>query len=328
MIVLAVVLTLLGLVLPHLLPLTRTAPATAAAFWAVSLALRALLAIFVALYLAFFVPATKPFAELTHWCLHAVLPLLTAHLGLEGDTVGDAATLLPGLLVTASLFSVAAGVVRAARAVRRLLARYTLGPGPRGSIIVSGAEVMLAAAGLARPQVLVSTGALLELDDEELAAGLDHEKGHIARRHRFLLVFAELCRGLGRFVPGSARAMRELTFHLERDADHWALRRKHDRLALATAICKSARTSALSSLAATRLSGSGTKERLAQLLEAQAVPPSRFRAATLNALAAAMIALTILTAALVPSTALAGAQRFSGAEEFRHCEHGLNSHHH
>lgn len=320
MIVAIAVLSVVGLGLPHVLPLERTAPAVAATFWAVALALRALLAIFLALYLAFFLPGTHPFSDLTHWCWDTVLPFLTAHLGLDGHKVGDAATILPGFLVMASLGSVVFGVLRAARAVRRLVARHTLGPGPRDSVIVAGGDVMLAAAGLARPRVLVSAGALIELDDDELAAGLDHEQGHIARRHRFLLVFAELCRGVGRFVPGGRRAVRELAFHLERDADEWALRRSHDRVALASAICKSAEPPSLNSPAAVSLNGAGTKERLDQLIQ---LPPrtSGAQSLVLHVLAVALVCATLVLAGLVPSTALAGAERLSELHEVRHCEH-------
>ncbi len=144
------VLVAIGIVLPHGLRLERSAPAAAAALWAVSLALRALITIFLALYLALFLPGTPVFAGLTHWCWHTVLPVLTTHLGLDGHRVGDAATILPGLLVMTSLLSVAFGVFRGARVIRRLLARDALGPGPSDSVIVAGPDVILAAAGLKR----------------------------------------------------------------------------------------------------------------------------------------------------------------------------------
>ena len=314
-----------GTALPHFLRLERSAPAAAATLWAVSLALRALGAMFVVLYIAFFLPGTRAFNAVTHWCWHTVLPVVTAQLGLDGHNVGDAATILPGLIVMVSLLSVTFGVVRAARAVRRLLRRDAIGPGPADSVIVPGSDVVLAAAGLTHPRVVVSAGALLALDDEELAAGLDHEHGHIARRHRFLLVFAELCRGIGRAIPGSRRALRELAFHLERDADQWALGRLHDRLALASAICKSAGAELAgaeptATIAAAPLAGVGTGERLTQLIHGPPANSSRRRAAILNAAAIAMVMVTVVTAALVPSTALAGASHVGHDHQLRHCE--------
>jgi len=313
-------LIVVGIVLPHVLRLERSTPAAAATLWLASLALRALSAVFVVLYLTFFLPGTDLFATLTHWCWHTVLPFLTAHLGLDGHNVGDVATLLPGFVVMFSLFSVTFGVFRAARAVRRFLARDTLGPGPSDSLIVAGPDVVLAAAGLTRPRVVVSAGALLELDDEELAAGLDHEHGHIARRHRFLLVFAELCHGIGRFVPGSRRAIRELAFHLERDADRWALERSHDRYALASAILKAAGAYSATSWVATSLGGSRTTVRLGQLTDEPAMGVRRTFALLLNTAAVVMVVATLAAAALVPSTALAGAQQLGGGQQVRHCE--------
>jgi beta-lactamase regulating signal transducer with metallopeptidase domain len=107
-------------------------------------------------------------------------------------------------------------------------------------VIVGGDDVLLAAAGLTHPTVVVSAGALTALDDAELAAGLEHERGHIARHHRYLLLFAEGCRALGALLPGTRRAAAELAYHLERDADAYALARSHEPLALASAICKAA----------------------------------------------------------------------------------------
>ena len=308
-----------GIALPHLLRLSRSTPMAAVTLWTAALALRALLVIFIVLYVAFFVPGTEVFAELTHWCWHTVVPFLAAHLGLDGHYVGDAATILPGLLTMISLLSVTIGVARGTRAIGRLLARESLGPGPSDSVIVTGQDVMLAAAGLSHPQVVVSAGALLELDDEELAAGLDHERGHIARRHRFLLVFAELCRSIGRAVPGSRHAISELAFHLERDADRWALRQSNNPYALASAICKAAGTNE-TTWARASLGGGRASARLGELIDADDVPPTRGRW-LLNATAATMVGLTLLVAALVPSSALAGSQQLGSAVPHYHCDH-------
>lgn len=48
-----------------------------------------------------------------------------------------------------------------------------------------------------------------------------------------LLVAAEICRALARFVPGTAATISELRYHLERDADEYALRCRHEPTALA-----------------------------------------------------------------------------------------------
>jgi Zn-dependent protease with chaperone function len=194
-----------AIALPHALRLERASPPIAIVIWASVLSLRALVGALVALWLLFFFPATDVFAAITRWCLHDVLP---GHV--NGHDVGHAATLVPSLAIAASLTSVLAGTWRLGRRLQRVVSG-ALG-GPAGSRIIGGRDVLLAAVGMRRPQVLVSAGALIALDDDELAAGLAHERGHIARRHRYVLVYAELCRALGRVVPGTRRAAAELSF--------------------------------------------------------------------------------------------------------------------
>lgn len=208
-----------AIALPHLLRLRRVEPMVAVTLWGSVLALRALTGVFIALWLVFFMPHSALFNAITHWCWEALIPLLATQLGLDGHQLGDAASIVPSFLLVASMLSVAFGVARAARSAQRLLNGHSLGAGPQDSVIVGGPEVVVAAAGIRRPQVIVTAGALIALDDDELAAGLEHERGHIARRHRFVMVFAELCRATARFLPGNHRAVSELTFHLERDAD-------------------------------------------------------------------------------------------------------------
>jgi hypothetical protein len=308
-----------GIALPHLLRLQRASPVTAAALWLCSLGLRALAGVLAVVYLLFFLPQTELFSSLTHWCLHTALPFVAGEIGVEGHGLGDLTLYVPGALLTLSLVVVCLTTARDARAARDLLVHDALGDGPRDSLIVSGPDIAFAVAGIARPRIVVSAGALARLDDDELAAALDHEQAHIAHRHRYVMLVALGCRALGRLVPGGGRALRELAFQLERDADRCALRRRNDRLALASVICKAA---AAERPAIAQLGGTGVRERLGQLLEDQ--PPHRTRraGAALNGLAVAMVACTLLLAALVPTAAVAGA----GADAHRahhaqHCEH-------
>ena len=173
------------------------------------------------------------------------------------------------MALVASLLWAMARVVQATLAVRRLV-RAPLGRGPQGSVIIGGDDVMLAAAGLAHPTLVVSAGALARLDDAELAAAIAHERAHIRRRHRYVLLYAELCRVLGRPLPGTARAVRQLRFHIERDADRSAVRERADRLALASAICKAA-TGATTRAGMAALGGDGTAARVRELLQDVAV---------------------------------------------------------
>jgi Zn-dependent protease with chaperone function len=308
-----------GIALPHVLELQRATPAVAAVLWLCSLALRALTGVLLVLYLVVYLPSTALFQALAHWCWHAVLPLVAAHLGLDGHRLADAATAVPVLLLAASLFSVGVGVVRAARSVHRLVRRHALRPGPRGSVIVGGQEVLLAAAGLRRPRVLVSAGALIALDDAELSAGLDHERGHIARRHRYVLLLAQLLHAVGRLVPGSRRALRELSFHLERDADRWSLSRRNDRIALARVIAKAADARALATgVVVAPLGGAGVLERVRQLVdEGAAMQPRRVTA--LHLIGVAMVTVTIALAVVLPASVVVSVDQLPADAAVRHC---------
>lgn len=306
-----------GIAGPHALPVRRAPPVTAAALWGASLALRALAVVFLATYVILGLPATGVFVALTQWCLHAVVPLTPEHLGLSGHRLADTAMLFPGALILVSLSSASYGLFRAARALRRAISAGRLARGPRGSVVVGGRGVLVAAAGLARPVVVVSTGALTVLDDEELGAGLDHERGHIVRCHRYVLLAGRLCLATGHLIPGARVAFDELAFHLERDADRWALRRSHDRLALASAICKASTTRTTSALIAP-LGGGRVVERLDQITGATE-PLGRAPARLLNAAAALLVAATLAGALMLPVAAHAGAHQLRHAEQITHC---------
>jgi len=175
----------------------------------------------------------------------------------------------------------------------------------------------VAAAGLRHPRVLVSAGALTSFDDEELAASLEHEQGHIARNHRYILVLAELCRALGRFLPGTRAAARELGIHLERDADRFALARRHSPAALASAICKAAQRPTVAPIAA--LGGGGVSRRIRELLEADR-QPVRSRGLPVRVLATTMGVLVVALAAALPSIALAAVGGAGGSSDVRYCD--------
>lgn len=319
MIVLFAALAAAAIALPHLLRLDHVAAPVAVACWLAALVVRALAGVLVVLALILFVPQTQLFAALTAWCWHAILPLFELHLGLDGHTAGDAAMLLPLVLLVVSAGSAAWAVVRAARAVRRMLDRRALGDGPLGSVIVGGPDVMVAAAGLTRPRVVVSAGALVEFDDDELAASVEHERGHIARSHRYLLLFAEACRAIGCFLPGGRRAIAQLTFQLERDADDYALARDHDRLALASAICKAAalrpRAGGLTPLA----DGRSVLGRVRLLADGPPTPRRALQRCSAGA-ATLTVALALVLAASLPQVASAGAQTLAQLPPIERCQ--------
>jgi hypothetical protein len=307
-----------GIALPHALHLERTSPRLAASIWLAALALRALAAAFCALFIILYLPATELFALVTHWCWHAVVPLLATHLSLSGHPLGDVALVMPAFVLTASGLSVTVGLWRTARRVHRLLQCAVVGPGPQQSLVFADGDLLVAAAGLRRPRVVISAGALLELDDEELAASLAHERGHIAQRHRYLVLAGELCLALARFIPGSKTASRELLFHLERDADRYAVARIPDPAALVTAIGKAAGGATLGA-PALALGGGVVSRRLQVLLDDDTPRPAHRRDLRLRVLALVMTTMVALGVAALPSAAHAGLHRAAAVPSVQHC---------
>jgi len=242
-----------------------------------------------------------------------VLPLVGTHLPLEGHRLGDTATLLPGLFLALSTVSFSWALARTAQAVRSMLRRRALSGGPMGSLIVPDGEVLVAAARVRHPTVVVSAGALCAFDDEELAASVDHERGHIARHHRFLLVLGELCRSVGRLVPGGPQALT-----LERDADEYALARRHDPLALASAICKAggASTAVPTTLA---LEGDGNVVDRLRLLMSGSPRGGHVLHRTALFAVVAMATLILGLVVALPGVVAAGAQTLAEAPPVVHC---------
>ena len=299
---------------PHLLRLDDQPPMLAAVVWLAALALRAVVTVSVIVFLLVVLPTTAVFDAITHWCWHAVVPGLATHLGLNGHAVGDVALVLPAVVVAASVASVGFGVWRAARGVQRLI-RAAKGGGPGNSLIIGDAAVLVAAAGLRHPQVVISAGALTVFDDAELFASLEHERGHILRRHRWILVAGEAMRGVGRLVPGAKRAASELAFHLERDADRFALEHRHEPAALARAICKAAQAPPLGPMA-TALSSGGGVRRVRQLIEGTPCRPASTPARTV---AVALVGLVVGLSALLPAATLAAVSPDRSGQPVRHC---------
>jgi hypothetical protein len=158
-----------------------------------------------------------------------------------------------------------------------------------------------------RGRVVISERAVEVMDDDELAAGMAHELAHLHRRHRPLLLLASLLATIGRPLPGTVGAHRELCFQLERDADAWAVNRLHDPLSLASAICKAA--GATEPRGTTGLAGKGpVTRRLAELLGERGARSPRVELAAralATTLAGTVLALAIVTPAWA-STVVAG----------------------
>lgn len=298
----------LGVAVPHCVRLDHVRPTTAALLWMTALTLRAAVVVSLVAYIALLAPDTEAFGALTHWCQHTMLPVVGLHVDLQGHVVGRIATVAPVMLAALCMLAGALGAARAAGAVRRALANESLGAGPQNSVIVGGPEVIMAAAGLVHPRILVSAGALAVLDDEELGAALAHEQGHIAHRHHLLLAYGESCRALARVLPGTRRAVSEMRFHLERDADEWAVRGHHDPVALASAICKAARGGPENVPVVITLGGGGIERRLDELLDARPCCSGTRRRRVVDYGAAMMVCVALACMVALPATTFAGAR--------------------
>ena len=308
-----------AIIAPHLLDLDRVKPVTAAGIWLGALGLRALTATLTVIAVLLWFPTTQLFQLVTYWCWHTVLPFLAQHLPLDGYAIGGFAVVLPLLLLLASLLSVSFGLWRAARGVRRLLEATTVGPGPQESLVLADGDVLVAAAGLRRPQVVISAGALTLLDDEELAASLAHERGHIDHRHRWILVLAELFWAFARFLPGTRAASRELQFHLERDADAFAVSHAHDPAALASAICKAAVRNPFGTTV-TRLGGGSVARRIRLLLDGDAAPGRPRDRLAPKAVATAIAVATALGFGALPAAGHAALHERAPSPAPQHCD--------
>jgi Zn-dependent protease with chaperone function len=153
-----------------------------------------------------------------------------------------------------------------------------------------------------RRQIVLTTGALAALDDDQLAAVLAHERAHLRGRHDLVLAAAA---ALQRAFPRATTfrdAHRELTSLVEMLADDVAARR-NDRVTIATALVRLAEASA--PVAALGAGGSTSLARVRRLA-APAHPLGTGRS-LLTAVAAATLLATPVAVATAPAVLVAAA---------------------
>lgn len=287
---------------PHLLPMHKVDPSSAAAVWLAALALRALTAIGGAIFAFVYLPQTGLYDAVAHWCWNEALPILTTHLGLSGHPLIHAAVLLPGLALAVSVLWLLFGLARAWMGLRDRLA-CAVGAGPLGSTVIEDHQVVVGVTGVGRGRIVVSDRALGLMDRAELEASLSHELAHIRRRHRPLLLLASLLTALARVLPGTRHAERELRFSLERDADQYAVRETEDPLSLASAICKAAEAKPLPS--AIGLGDGGRVALRLDILAGEAPRAGRAWERGARLLGLGMTLMVLALSATLPSWALA-----------------------
>jgi Zn-dependent protease with chaperone function len=171
-------------------------------------------------------------AALIEACQSFALPQLTTM---------SVLTLLLGSGAFAVLALAGRSVVRQTRASRRFLAGLQIiGPAPCGlpSTFVFADEAPQAfCAGLLRPRIFVSTGAIAALADDELQAVLAHERHHAGCRDPLRLLLARTASDALFFLPGMRQLADRYAALAELAADRAAVRANGgDRRSLAAAL--------------------------------------------------------------------------------------------
>jgi Zn-dependent protease with chaperone function len=306
----AVALSIPATAAPHYIPLHRAAPMTGAAVWMLALLLRALVVVVTATFVFAHLAHTEVLEAGLYWCWQEVLPDISGWLGFAEHPVAHTAVAVPVLAITAAVLAHVYDGLRAWAGLRRRLSREGSAVGPHGAAVLPGGEVVVAVTRFGRGRVVVSGRALEVMDEEELAAGVAHEFAHLRRRHRPLLHVASLLATAARPLPGTTTAHRELSFQLERDADEWVVKRLHDPLSLASAICKVAGAAEQPGTAS--LAGSGpVTRRLAELVGDRAVRSTRVEL-TARVLVTALAGVVLLLATATPTWANALGEPLSG----------------
>jgi Zn-dependent protease with chaperone function len=129
---------------------------------------------------------------------------------------------LLGLIVLSAVVYAGARELRADARFRRAIARRTRGS-VQGALVVDEVRPQAFCAGLLRPRVYVSRGALEILSDAELAAVLAHERHHAAQRDPLRLTSARLLAAGLFFVPPLRRAVERQHSLAEIGADEAAV---------------------------------------------------------------------------------------------------------
>ncbi|MCH8559184.1 M56 family metallopeptidase [Nesterenkonia sp. DZ6] len=254
-------------------------------------------------------PLPAPVAEVCQRCLEASNPFST---GFAMETGIPTAAFL--FAPAAAVLLVAALGLRAAAKRKSLLretCRSLLPVGRRQVIdghlvtVVEDPHPSAFALGRDRWGIVVSTGLLAALNDQELRAVLAHEAAHLRERHHLVLDFIGSITGPLRWVPFAGAIAEAVPHYLEVSADNAAQRRAGTR-ALASALlvmgeASSAQRTASSQTGAQRMMLAAGPERVRQLIS-----PVSPRQGILGAVAmTAIMAVLIVTSATAHGAALA-----------------------
>lgn len=154
-------------------------------------------------------------------------------------------------------------------------------PAPRLVVLPEESPVLLCR-GVRRPELVISRGAIDQLDPQELRAAVAHELGHVRSRDAWWSWLTMAARAAQAFNPVVQVVVRALARDAERRADDLAVAVGGDRLALASAIVKLYRPAAAQGgrgvwgSVVARARAAAIEERCRRLLDGPPPPPEPF----------------------------------------------------
>lgn len=125
------------------------------------------------------------------------------------------------VVLTRAIAGAAREVAASIRFGRRMTARRPTMI--EGALVFEDTRPLAFCAGLLRPRVYVSTGALAMLDEPALHAVLRHEQHHLRCRDPLRLAVGRVLSGALFFIPGIATLARDQQSLAELAADEWAI---------------------------------------------------------------------------------------------------------
>lgn len=208
------------------------------------------------------------------------------------EPVPGPVALLAALVLTAGLIRLAMDLRHRTQTHRRLRA---IGP-PNAGLVVADWDAPLAAAVPGRPgHLLITTGMLRLLDNDERRVVFAHERAHLTHRHHRLVAAAAAAAALNPLLTGVRNAV---SFLVERWADEDAATVVDDRDLVAQAVARAALAATGSGPAAVLGMHGGVAVHRVRALARPAPEPRRGR----------LVGLVVLSAALVGATTAATAE--------------------